>query len=228
MGRVHADDFKALWIEFGTGPGGPTQAFATLRLAAEAEGLDVRALRVLEIEDRRRAEVVEPTLAADRVGRVGGRRFHVVGPDDRHLPPAAGEVGRCVRVLRHCRGDLPSLIALGFVEDLWGAGVLQLEGDPRLPRPVPARPDRAGLEAIGLEDSERHGTTPEPRFRVVVGRRAELPKLPHCRLRVDGVTVVRRALRHELQRREVHRVDLVVFGVGEEVDPVGQVGHWAA
>lgn len=37
--RVIADDRKALWIEFGTGPPAPTPAYAPLRRAARRRGL---------------------------------------------------------------------------------------------------------------------------------------------------------------------------------------------
>jgi hypothetical protein len=39
--RVQASDFKAVWIEFGTGQPGPTAAFAPLRRGAEAAGLQL-------------------------------------------------------------------------------------------------------------------------------------------------------------------------------------------
>lgn len=40
-GRVIADDFKAVWIEDGTGPPAPTPPRAVLRRAAEKAGLRV-------------------------------------------------------------------------------------------------------------------------------------------------------------------------------------------
>lgn len=41
LARVIADDWKAVFIEFGTGPVAPTPAFAPLRRGAEAAGLQV-------------------------------------------------------------------------------------------------------------------------------------------------------------------------------------------
>lgn len=41
LGRVFAKDFKAGWIEFGTGAPYPTRAFAILRRAVEAAGMKV-------------------------------------------------------------------------------------------------------------------------------------------------------------------------------------------
>ncbi len=40
--RVLADDFKAGWIEKGTGPPGPTPASAPLRRGVEAAGVSVK------------------------------------------------------------------------------------------------------------------------------------------------------------------------------------------
>lgn len=41
VATVEATDFKARWIEFGTGQPGPTPAFAPLRRGAEGAGLIV-------------------------------------------------------------------------------------------------------------------------------------------------------------------------------------------
>ena len=42
MARINANDFKSVWIEFGTGDPGPTEAFAPLRRGCEAAGLDLK------------------------------------------------------------------------------------------------------------------------------------------------------------------------------------------
>jgi hypothetical protein len=42
LARINADDWKSVFIEFGTGPVAPTPAYAPLRRGAEAAGLDLR------------------------------------------------------------------------------------------------------------------------------------------------------------------------------------------